>query len=62
MAKVVVRIKEGKVEVEVEGVKGPSCVELTKELERSIGRLIRRTKKKDYFEEGGEKHKTGVEI
>lgn len=50
MAKVKVRIKkDGSIEIEVEGVKGGRCLDLTKALE-GVGKVVERKKKKEFYE------------
>lgn len=40
--------KEGNTEVEVNGVKGKSCLDLTKQIEEALGSLSSRTLTKEY--------------
>ena len=37
--------REGKVVIEVDGVRGPSCLDVTKALEETLGRVTEREKK-----------------
>lgn len=48
--------KNGKVNIEVKGVKGPSCKDLTRELEEALGEVEKRTFKTGYYqsEEGSQ--------
>ncbi|MBN2532177.1 MAG: DUF2997 domain-containing protein [Spirochaetales bacterium] len=41
----------GKVEIEVKGVNGPMCVDITKELEEELGVVINREKTSEYYKE-----------
>lgn len=49
MEQMVITIKEGSIEVEVEGVKGICCVELTQAIEKLIGDVESRLFKKDFY-------------
>lgn len=40
---------DGTVKLEVQGVSGPSCMELTKDLELEIGKVLATEKKTEYF-------------
>ncbi|MCL1832891.1 MAG: DUF2997 domain-containing protein [Leptospirales bacterium] len=40
---------DGAVKLEVQGVSGPSCMELTKDLELEIGNVLATEKKAEYF-------------
>ena len=40
---------DGTVKLEVQGVSGPSCMELTKDLELEIGEVLATEKKAEYF-------------
>ena len=40
---------EGKVQIEVQGVKGPGCTELTRFLEEALGTVDERTFKAEYY-------------
>lgn len=42
---------KGEVIVEVEGAKGKSCVDLTKDLEEALGSVESRKKKTDYWKQ-----------
>jgi len=47
--------KDGKVKIHgIKGVFGPSCENLTKELEKQ-GKLLKKTKTPDYYKDGGPK-------
>ena len=37
--------RDGKVVIDVDGVRGPSCLEITKTLEESLGQVTEREKK-----------------
>ncbi|MCL1817635.1 MAG: DUF2997 domain-containing protein [Spirochaetaceae bacterium] len=41
----VVISREGEVSLEVDGVTGPSCLDVTKDIEESLGRVTAREKK-----------------
>jgi hypothetical protein len=44
--------KDGQVKLEVKGVKGPSCLDLTKDLEAALGGdLAKRDFKPDFYED-----------
>jgi hypothetical protein len=50
MEQVVVTIRDGNVVVEVEGVKGTCCLELTQAIENLIGKVNNQLiKKKDFY-------------
>jgi len=40
---------DGTVKLEVQGVSGPSCMDLTKDLEFEIGKVLATEKKAEYF-------------
>jgi len=42
---------EGKVMLEVDGIRGPSCLDVTKALEESLGRVTERKKKPAFHAE-----------
>ncbi|MCL1864452.1 MAG: DUF2997 domain-containing protein [Spirochaetes bacterium] len=44
---------DGTVKLEVQGVSGPSCMELTKDLELEIGEVLVTEKKAEYFSVAG---------
>lgn len=51
MAEIMVVInQEGEPSIEVRGVKGKSCYDLTKDLERSLGATDKDTKTREYYE------------
>ncbi len=41
---------DGEVSINVQGAKGSSCLDLTKEIEESIGVVIEREKKASFYE------------
>lgn len=47
---IVVIDEEGSTTIEVKGVKGPSCLTITKALEDALGRTTSRTNTKEYRE------------
>ena len=46
---IIITIKDGRVKVEVEGVKGVRCVELTQAIEKLIGKVGDRCLKNDFY-------------
>ena len=57
MAKVKVIVsKDGEVTVDVNGVVGRDCEKLTRELEKKLGLVKKRTKKREYYRQA-QKHK-----
>lgn len=42
--------QDGKVEIDVTGVKGEACLDLTKELEEALGKVTERKEKKEIHE------------
>ena len=49
MEELIVTIKEGDIQVEVEGVKGAHCLELTQALETLLGEINGRQLKDDFY-------------
>ena len=49
MEQITVTIKNGKVEMEVEGVKGVRCIELTQGIEQLIGKAVSQVLKEDFY-------------
>jgi len=49
MEQMIITIKDGRVKVEVEGVKGAHCVELTQAIEKLIGKVGDRFLKNDFY-------------
>lgn len=43
--------REGRVQVQVKGVQGPSCLSLTRDLEAAVGVVTERTCSPAYYEE-----------
>ncbi|MCD6310286.1 MAG: DUF2997 domain-containing protein [Candidatus Eremiobacteraeota bacterium] len=43
--------EEGKVELHVKGIKGPTCEDLTRDLEEALGEVEERTYTSEYYEE-----------
>lgn len=41
---------DGTIKLEVKGVKGQKCLELTKELEKELGLLVQREKTSEYYQ------------
>ena len=60
MERIMVTIKDGKVEIEVEGVKGVRCAELTRGIEQLLGNNGARVLKQDYFRPNEVRQKIGV--
>ena len=51
MAEISIEIKpNGEVELKVDGVKGASCMDLTKFLEEALGEVVDRQHTSEYFE------------
>jgi hypothetical protein len=47
-----IRIKPGgKVEISVQGIKGPTCTDITKLLQKALGETTSEKKTNDFFEE-----------
>jgi hypothetical protein len=46
--------QEGQVSIEVEGVQGASCLDVTQDLEDSLGRVRERIKKPAFYETNAE--------
>jgi len=44
---------DGEVGVEVDGVRGPSCLDITRGLEEALGIVTRREKKHAFYASGG---------
>lgn len=44
---------DGTVQLETRGLVGESCMDETKQLERSLGRVERRTKTSEYYQQRG---------
>ena len=51
MAEINITIKDGKVNIDVEGLEGVSCTELTSLLERELGSVEEVTHKPAYYNE-----------
>ncbi len=49
MEELIVTIKDGNIQVEVEGVKGARCLELTQGIETLLGEISRRELKNDFY-------------
>ena len=49
MEQMVVTIKDGSIKVEVEGVKGARCVEMTQAIEQMIGKAETRSLKPEFY-------------
>jgi hypothetical protein len=41
----------GEIEIKVEGINGPKCIELTKDLENELGQIISREKTSSYYKQ-----------
>lgn len=42
---------DGKVELEVKGVDGPLCLDITRELEQELGVVVNREKTSEYYKQ-----------
>jgi len=52
MEEIIIRIgKGGKINLSVDGVKGPSCKEITKNLEKALGSTVETKNTGEYFEQ-----------
>jgi hypothetical protein len=51
MEQLIVTIKNGKVEIEVEGAKGTRCLQLTHAIENVIGKVDDRFLKNDFYKD-----------
>ena len=49
MEEIVFTIKDGKIEMEVAGVRGTRCLELTRAIEQMLGMVESRFLKQDYY-------------
>lgn len=49
MEQMIVTIKNGSIQIEVEGVKGTHCLELTQAIEKLIGKVTDRFLKNDFY-------------
>ena len=49
MEQMIVTIKNGSVEIEIEGARGARCVELTQAIEKLIGKVGDRFLKNDFY-------------
>ena len=49
MEELIVTIKDGNIQVEVEGAKGARCLELTQAIETLLGKINRRDLKNDFY-------------
>jgi len=52
--------KDGKVTIDVEGVKGSSCKSLTKALEKALGTTVKDKKKSEYYQQDTQGDQQGV--
>ena len=43
--------KDGKVTIDVDGIKGSGCKKLTKTLEKKLGKTVKDKKKAEYYQE-----------
>ncbi len=51
MEQLIVTIKNGIVEIEVEGLRGTRCLELTQAIENLIGKVDARSLKNDFYKD-----------
>lgn len=49
MEELIVTIQDGEVQVEVQGVKGTHCLELTQAIERLLGKINSRKLKNEFY-------------
>lgn len=49
MEQLIVTIKNGSIEIEIEGAKGARCLELTQAIEKLIGEVENRFLKNDFY-------------
>ncbi len=47
---------DGTVTINVQGAKGSSCLDLTKDLEESLGLVVDREKKSSFYEQDDKEH------
>lgn len=52
--------KDGKVTIDVEGIKGSGCKNLTKALEKALGKTTKSKKKAEYYDEQDVSDQQGV--
>lgn len=52
---------EGKVQIEVQGVQGPGCTELTRGIEEALGSVEKREYKAEYYVSGETGTSTGIQ-
>jgi ABC-type uncharacterized transport system ATPase subunit len=60
MEQLSITIKEGKIEMEVDGVKGSGCLELTQLIEQLMGETENRILKNDFYNRTQMKHRIGI--
>ena len=58
MARIIVKIKGGKSQIEVDGVKGPSCADLTKNIEKALGNVSKEEKTNEFYEQDQDTYMT----
>ena len=61
MEELIVTIQEGDIQVEVQGVKGARCLELTQAIENLLGKISRREFKNDFYGQAKLKQKISIE-
>lgn len=61
MEQLLITIREGKIEMEVDGAKGPHCLELTQFVEQLMGGTEKRTLKNDFYNRTQMKHRIGIQ-
>ena len=62
MEQITVTITNGKVEMEVEGVKGVRCIELTRAVEQLLGKAVSQVLKKDFYRTPAIKQKININL
>jgi hypothetical protein len=60
MEELIVTIQEGEVQVEVQGVRGVRCLELTQAIESLLGKISSRKLKNDFYGQAKLKHKIAI--
>ena len=62
MEELIVTIQEGSVQIEVQGVKGARCLELTRAIETLLGEISSRKLKNDFAGQAKAKQNIGIKI
>lgn len=56
MEQIIIKIKGGKMSIEVNGVKGVACTDLTKSLEKAVGSVIQNTATNEMYEAANQEY------